>query len=352
MNIKQNNSASTKVTFPLPQPVSLILLGGLLGVVDIDGGPTDEQKRVLTLLATHFLGVDLSSIPGGALITPAEIGQRLPDPKYQRIFMQIAIVLDLCRHPKNEMQFLRVEEYAAAFKFNGVELKMLKDFAHSSAVDATSDFIRLYSEYTPALSEHYGKFPAGDMRGLDDQFFERVAELAHMPYGSLGWAFTNFYARSKFSVPGRESPNPSYYISHDMGHVISGYEATGAGELALGAIKLAIDPSDANWMASMANFLIHEVGLFTHGTDVQFIPYGHDGDPYYKAGTRGAMDMPGAADLFAEALKRGALCGGDFTKLDHLAIAHMPLIEIRRELNVPPLSKSMYDDKEFWPSSY
>jgi hypothetical protein len=137
-----------------------------------------------------------------------------------------------------------------------------------------------------------------------------------------------------------------------MGHVISGYEATGPGELALGAIKLALDGSDANWMASLANFLIHEVGLFTHGTNVQFIPYGHDGDPYYKAGVRGAMDMTGAADLFAEALQRGTQCGGDFTKLDHLAIAHMPLIEIRRELKIPPLSKSMYDDKEFWPSSY
>lgn len=171
-----------------------------------------------------------------------------------------------------------------------------------------------------------------------------------MPYGSLGWAFTNFYARSGLKVPDRNSPNPSYYVSHDMGHVISGYEATGPGELALGAIKLAMESSDANWMASLANFLIHEVGLFIHGTNAQFIPNGHDGDPYYKTAVRGAMDMPGAADLFSEALQRGAASGGNFTKLDHLAIAHMPLIDIRRELKIPPLSKSMYDDKEFWPT--
>jgi len=352
MNTTQNNSVSTKVLFPLPESVAQAIVGGLIGLVDIDGGPTPEQSRILNTLAIHFLGTDIQAISKSSAITPAELAIRLPEAMHQRIFMQIATILDLCRHPKNEKQFLRVEEYAMALQFNGVELKILQEFAHASATEATADFIRFYGSYTPELSEHYGKFSAGDPQGIDDQFFERIAALAQMPYGSLGWAFTKFYDRSKLKVPGRDSPNPSYYVSHDMGHVISGYEATGPGELALGAIKLALDGSDANWMASLANFLIHEVGLFTHGTNVQFVPYGHDGDPYYKAGVRGAMDMPGATDLFAEALQRGAACGGDFTKLDHLAIAHMPLIEIRRELKIPPLSKSMYDDKEFWPSSY
>jgi hypothetical protein len=102
----------------------------------------------------------------------------------------------------------------------------------------------------------------------------------------------------------------------------------------------------------MTNFLIHEVGLFVHGTDLQFVPYGRDGDPYHVKGIRGALDMPGAPELFAEALERGAACTGDFSALDHLAIAHVPLAEIRRQFNVRPLRKSMYDDKEFWPTSY
>ena len=32
-------------------------------------------------------------------------------------------------------------------------------------------------------------------------------------------------------------------------------------------------------------------------------------------------------------------------------MAHIPLIEIRREYNIPPLNKPMYDDKELWPRS-
>jgi hypothetical protein len=352
MNIIQNSLDSTKVLFPLPQPISEAIASGLINLIDVDGGPTAEQSRILNALATHILGIRIDPNIKSAVITPTELVARLPEAKHRRIFMQIAIVLDLCRHPKNENQFRRIEQYAEALKFDGVELKILRDFSHLSAIDATTDFIRLYGTYTPELSEHHGIIPTVDPRLLDDDFFDRIEKLAYMPYGSLGWAFTNFYSRSKLTVPGRDSPNPGYYVSHDMGHVISGYEATGPGEIALGAIKLALDGSDANWMASLANLLIHEVGLFTHGTDIQFVPHGQDGDPYYKAGIRGAMDMPGAADLFAEALQRGAACGGDFTKLDHLDIAHMPLIEIRRELKIPPLSKSMYDDKEFWPSSY
>ncbi len=185
----------------------------------------------------------------------------------------------------------------------------------------------------------------------DDVFFEAVARLGENPRGSLGWAFAEFYRRNELKIPGRDTPNPGYYVCHDMNHVITGYEPTGAGEIALGAFKLALNNSDANWMASLTNFLIHEVGLFVHGTDLQFVPYGRGGEPYHGLeGKRGALDLPGAPELFAEALRRGSECSGDFSELDHLAIADVPLIEVRRQYNVPPLSRSMYDDADFWPA--
>ena len=115
---------------------------GLIGLMDVDGGPTPEQSRLFNALANHVLGIDMGSRPKSLALSPSELAVHLPDANYQRIFMQIAIILDLCRHPKNEMQFRRVEEYAAALKFNGVELTMLRDFAHLSAADASSDFFR------------------------------------------------------------------------------------------------------------------------------------------------------------------------------------------------------------------
>jgi hypothetical protein len=135
-----------------------------------------------------------------------------------------------------------------------------------------------------------------------------------------------------------------------MGHVIAGYEPTGPGEIALGAFKLAACPTDANWMASMVNVLIHEVGLFKHGTTEQFVPFG--GAPYPGAdGQFGAMSLPGASDLIAEAYARGAACTGDINAADHLALAPLPLREVRRQFDVRPLRRPMIadDDPSFWP---
>ena len=69
-------------------------------------------------------------------------------------------------------------------------------------------------------------------------------------------------------LPSRTSINPGYYVCHDMNHVIAGYEPTGIGEICLGAFKLSMNDSDANWMASMTNFLIHEAGVLNLDTSL------------------------------------------------------------------------------------
>ena len=50
----------------------------------------------------------------------------------------------------------------------------------------------------------------------------------------------------------------------------------------------------------------------------------------------GVLAREGAADLFAEALARGAACTGDFASMDHLAVADRPIAEIREQYGVPP----------------
>jgi hypothetical protein len=54
-------------------------------------------------------------------------------------------------------------------------------------------------------------------------------------------------------------------------------------------------------------------------------------------------------ELFAEALERGARCRGDFSQLDHLALAAEPLREIRRRFHVLPLRQPMVDQPDLWP---
>jgi hypothetical protein len=160
------------------------------------------------------------------------------------------------------------------------------------------------------------------------------------PHGSLGLALIHFYQRNGIPMPGRHTPNPAYYFFHDMNHVIAGYEPTCPGEIALGGFKLALTNNDANWMASLTSVFIDEVGLFKDGTDQQFVPNGGGGKPYHGLeGKRGALDLPGSAELFAEALVRGASCREDSTRLELL-------VEIRRRFHVLPLQHPMLNAPE------
>lgn len=340
------------MAFPLQPPICRLFVRGLRHLIDIGDGGTAEQRHVLRTLAEHLLGVPASELNSGDPLGSRELAAALADPSDRRRFLQLAIMLEFCRHPPSEEQLQRLEDVAASLDFDGVELQMVQKLCHLSAEEATADFIRFYSPSMPALSEQHGASlsPSGEL-SYDDDFFEAVAALGRHPRGSLGWCFAEFYRRNGITLPSRTTPNPGYYVCHDMNHVIAGYEPTGPGEIALGAFKLALTDTEANWLASLTNFLIHEVGLFKHGTNLQFVPYGGGGEPYHGLdGKRGALDLPGAPELLAEALHRGSLCTGDFSSLDHLAIAAVPLLEIRRQYNVVPLQRPMFDDAEFWPS--
>ncbi len=343
----------TTIPFPVMPTAARALSRGLCGLMEVDGGPTAEQQRVFSALATHLLGQETSTLATMDPLTPDRLAEELVDSAWRRLFLQMAIILDLCRHPKSEAQLKHLETYAEALRIDPPQLEIVRDFAHLSAAEATAKFVRIYDNYMPELSEHQDHQTGSGKQDYDDSFFEAIERLAEMPYGSLGWAFIQLYERNGMTVPSRNTPNPGYYVCHDMNHVITGYEPTGPGEIALGAFKLALSNTDANWMASLTNFLIHEVGLFKHGTDLQFIPYGGGGEPYHGVdGRRGALDLPGSAELFAESLVRGAACTGDFSQLDHLAIAAEPLLEIRRRFHVLPMRQPMIDQPDLWPSAY
>jgi hypothetical protein len=52
-------------------------------------------------------------------------------------------------------------------------------------------------------------------------------------------------------------------------------------------------------------------------------------------GKTGVLARDGAAALVADGLHRGAACTADFSDIDHLALAHLPLTEVREQFGVP-----------------
>jgi hypothetical protein len=300
---------------------------GLLGGIDVDGGPTDEQLAVLRAVVTHVWERPDLDVATLAPLGPAETATAVPDPQARRRFSELLVTLELCRHPETPRQVERVEQYAEALDVGGPHLQIARDWVDAGAERATEDFDRFYALDLPELSE-----PALRDRYLriDEPDLELAAALEALhdqPEGTLGWAYIEFYRRNGITVPGADTHTPAHYVSHDMNHVISGYEPTGPGEIALGAFTLAMNDNDANGLQFVANLVIHEAGVLKHG---EIAP---------KDST---LTREGATDLLGEALARGARCAADFSQADHLIMAAWPLDEVRAHYGVVPLAHPMY----------
>ena len=299
------------------------VLGGLLGAVDVDGGPTDEQLLLLRALATHVWGrPDLD--PGVVTpLTPAEVTRAIGGTDAVRRFHYLLVVLELCRHPFSITQEEKVEEYAAALHLDGMGLEFCRDLATRGIEAARADHDRFEANLRTEQQEPRlrTRTPRDDL--TDPELVELVLAMESLPDGSLGRALIRFYADFGLSVPGATASDLTYaFVAHDMNHVIAGYAPVADGELALGAFQMGMNDSEVSWILCLTNLAIHEAGVIQLG------------DIAPKTGTLG---RPGVADTFARALARGSQCTADFAVADHLAVADRPLAEVRASFGVPPL---------------
>jgi hypothetical protein len=170
----------------------------------------------------------------------------------------------------------------------------------------------------PTLADRYGV----PLEQPDAELVDRLRSFADLPDGTLGRAYLAFYGRYGFDIPGVDLSTPAVFVSHDMCHVIGGYEPIGVDEIALGAMQLGMTDSDAHWMQFMGNLGVHEAGYLDGGG--KLVP---------KEGTLG---RPGAAETVAHAFWRGARTTTDFTTVDHLALADQPLEDVRTSFGIPP----------------
>ena len=94
--------------------------------------------------------------------------------------------------------------------------------------------------YLPELSEIELVDPTARQGRTADEVWDRIDAFDDLPEGTLGWAFMEFHRRNDLHLPDRDTPEPAYYVSHDMNHVIAGYDPTGPGEIGLGRTDQSI----------------------------------------------------------------------------------------------------------------
>jgi hypothetical protein len=294
----------------------------LLGAVDVDGGATEEQRAVLTALvagAWQRSDLDLDALEP---LGPADAASALPDDATRRRARELLVLMEMCRHPLSEAQVARVDEYATALGMDDEGTDLARDLVKDGAEHAIADYMRYIADPTntvfePSLGEKYRH----KLDAPDPELAATLKALHDLPEDTLGYAYVEFYRRNGITLPGDDPSMPAVFVSHDMCHVIGGYEPTGQGEIALGAMQLAITDSEPHWIGFLGNLSVHEAGYFTNEK---------------ITGKAAALTRGGAPELIAHAMWRGAQ-SDDFTDIDHLALAHLPLDEVRAQFKVPPL---------------
>jgi len=306
-----------------------VFIAGLLGAIDVDDGPTDEQLAVLRAFAAHLWQRPDLDVGAVTPLRPHEVADAVTAPEERLRFCEMAMTLELCRHPQSPAQVACVEECATALGVTGLAVETTRTALERGAEVVAVDLERIYGEILPEVSERSLRDRYLRLDAPDPALADQLRALADLPAGSLGHAYLAFYARNGFELPGDDVHLPAHYVNHDMNHVITGYEPTAPGEIARSAFLVAANASRHNWLEFLLTMSIHESGVLTHG------------EIHAKFAT---LSRPGVSDLLGEGLDRGRQCTVDLSQVDHLAIAGESLAAVRARFNVVPLAHPMVTD--------
>jgi hypothetical protein len=285
---------------------------GLLGASTVDGGPTEEQRNIISALLRGYFDVDteLASLDP---LDPAGVAAAITDPKARHRLVELMIVLEFSRHPGSAAMADRVQEYAAALDVDEKMQIVARDALRSARAELNADYKRYHDAYD--LEPEF----AGSE---DAEMATRLHALGECPSGSLGRAYYDFYQRWGLKFPGEPGGGDVIFVAHDFSHVLSGYEPDGPGELALQAMLVSATDGDLHFSNFCASLSLHEAGMLE--SSVGITP------------KVGSLARPGAAEELADAIRRGAQCTADFAAIDHLARADKPTEDVRRDLSIPP----------------
>lgn len=298
-----------------------VVARGLLGSVSTSEGASQEQLRLIQSLLDYLWNRPDLKIHTLSPINSFELARAVSDQSTRRVFHNLQMMLELCRHPQTEEQLRLGEIYSESLGVTSDVLQVTRDYLHSGVSKAAEDANRIFSKFLPLRSEP--KLSGLDLSSIDDShdMAKRIESFSDLPEMSLGWALIYYYKRFGFPVPGSQlCALNSLYVAHDMTHVISGISITPAGEIALSAFQLAMGPNQVNESALLASLITHEAGFVSVNPTLR---------PDVSS-----LDNSSAAYLLSSEMARGSCCNGDFSLVDHFQLAHLPLSTVREQFNV------------------
>ena len=246
--------------------------------------------------------------------------------------VQLMLLAELILRPLPSDVAERVEQFASELGVDDDMLRVARSYAAGSLELAQADFARngylaaigaerLHALHTAGLDEAWGQVV--DDSALAGQW----ASLGGLPVGTLGRGVFDFYRDRGFVFPGLVGSAPPLLAQHDWVHVLAGYGTTLESEIEVFAyIARANDDPRAFSLLAMVVSLF-ETGYLARGAGLFEADAGH-------------LHSRSMAVRLADAMRRGALCGGshDFLEVDWFDLADRPLVVVRSEVGLPPKS--------------
>ena len=235
----------------VPRVQADAILGAMRQIALTHGPPgvTDADRRTIEAAARVVLGLEDAAPDDLALCAPEGLAAVLLDEADARQAVRMLAVMSLVDGRVDPEKTALVAEYADALDVHEEYLPVLAEAAAGEVAAAGACLIRKNAESFPRLDlaglDEDALAPFMPYRdGRDDPELEaRYGELAALPEGTFGRAFSDHFVRNGFAFPGNPAGLAEGFTTpHDSSHVLSGYSTSQKGELLVSTFIGAMHP--------------------------------------------------------------------------------------------------------------
>jgi hypothetical protein len=294
-------------------------------------GEIHPSAAKLIMAAQHHFAGTAIPLQGLAPISPEELAAHIVDPalRLQLINGMVAVSLVSDFPPQQQVDVIR--SFAAGF---GIKSELLDTV--QKAVDGHMLAFRMcylrrthFKDFAKTQIQNFGAIGTlKAMAGLagfieDKKLSARYEALGKLPSGTLGRELHDYYISHGFGWPGQKHGFPEAGVSHDVSHIIGGYDTSAVGETLVAAFV-------SGYRQDPNAFFVSLFGMIVFSTGFQLPPGNF-------AAHSDSIGQEGVAPRLFRAIERGSLMTKDIS-VGFLIWPYVEkkLEELRQEWNVLP----------------
>ncbi len=302
---------------------SLAVLGAMRTVATVDGAQElgEVARQMLEATRDHVLKQDID-IAALENMRPTDLAKALRGTEMRERALQFLVLTSYLPIELDPQEVGVVDEFSEAF---GVSTDMLRDLHRVRDERLTwlaFDYVRRgLKEFLPhdTAWQRIRKLVSAMHQYVGDpKVAARYLALENYDVGTLGRSFFVFYRERGFPLPGEKGGLSDLFVSHDLTHVLAGFNTDMDGEIDIAAFQTGMSRSDYGWEMLMEMILDYHLGL--HFTTAGLVEPG-----------RGHFHP----DDVLLGYERGLRCNVDLiADWDYWAVMDQPVEALRRRYNI------------------